>query len=144
MKAFTLSDETSGILPNFNKPVKAGQHRAPQVEELLAFVERMTSARDLRREIAHDDIFADPAWDMLIHLFHANLAGYRVTITNLARASGVPHTTALRWMDTLQARRLANRVQNPYDRRSVFIELTESARSAVYDYLCKTWVNYYA
>lgn len=144
MKNFKLGDATSGILPQFQVPRKSTQNVVLQVEEMLAFVERIAAAQDSRRQILHGDLFADPAWEMLVHLFHAHLAGYCLTVTNLSRASGVPPTTALRWIDTLQERGLIVRVQNPFDMRSVFIELTEEARGLIYDYLCKTWANYYS
>ncbi len=144
MKSFKLGDPTSGILPRSQVPRSSDKNGLLQIEEMLAFVERIVAAQDSRRQILHGDLFADPAWDMLVHLFHAHLAGYRLTVSNLSRASGVPPTTALRWIDTMQERSLIVRVQNRLDKRIIFIELTEEARGSMYDYLCKVWVNYYA
>jgi len=144
MKSYRLGDPASGVLPDFGKRgFHKGEH-VPEVAELLALLERITTARTCRKDFLDDELFSDPAWDMLIHLFHADLSGYRLTVTNLASASGVPYTTALRWMDTLIEKGLASRTQNPLDRRSVFMEISETARASMYDYLCRVWVNYYA
>lgn len=143
MKNYKPGDPASGIVSlRRNRPAACPQDL--QVDELLALAERITSARENRKNFFDGDLFAEPSWEILVHLFHADLIGYRVTVTNLSIASGVPYTTALRWMDTLQERGLVARRENPLDRRSVFIEITQSARAAMYDYLCTTWATYYA
>jgi DNA-binding MarR family transcriptional regulator len=114
-----------------------------QIDELLHLVERLTASRDVRKMYIKPDILAEPGWDMLVHLYHADLTGYRSTISNLARASGVPTTTALRWISVLVENGLAERNENRFDKRSIFIEITEEARAKMYDYLCHVWAIYY-
>src|ERR1700741_3894530 len=58
-------------------------------------------ARRLRVRFFSEDLFADPAWDMMLHLFHAELTFRPVTVTRLSLAAAVPNTTALRWINTL-------------------------------------------
>src|SRR5690606_9764038 len=67
---------------------------AQQVRDLLR-------ARRLRDEFLPGDLFADPAWDMLLDLFAARLEQERVSVSSLCIASAVPPTTALRWIRTL-------------------------------------------
>src|SRR5690606_24209072 len=57
--------------------------------------------RRLRDEFLPGDLFADPAWDMLLDLFAARLEQERVSVSSLCIASAVPPTTALRWIRTL-------------------------------------------
>ena len=72
------------------------------------------------------EIFADPAWDILLDLTAARLEGTLVPISSLCIAAGVPTTTALRWIATLVDLGLLSRRSDSADRRRVFVELTEN------------------
>src|SRR5690242_2157665 len=58
-------------------------------------------ARRMRTFFLSSDLFAEPAWDMLLELFHAELSHRRVAVKHLCAAAAVPATTALRWLTTL-------------------------------------------
>ena len=81
--------------------------------------------RQLRSQFFEDELFADPAWDMLLDLTAARAEHRRVSVTSLCIASGVPTTTALRWIKVLEQAELVTRVEDDTDRRRVFITLTE-------------------
>jgi DNA-binding MarR family transcriptional regulator len=68
---------------------------------------------------------------MLLDLYDAHLAGSEVTVTSLAVASGVPATTALRRMDTLQGHSLIVRAEDRDDKRRTIIRLTGAGLAAV-------------
>ncbi len=97
---------------------------APQVRDLLR-------ARRLREEILPGDLFADPAWDMLLDLLAARLEQERVSVSSLCIASAVPPTTALRWIRTLTDKGFVHRQADPHDGRRVFIALTEETADAL-------------
>lgn len=80
-------------------------------------------ARRLRASYFEQELFADPAWDMLLELFHAELTHRRVPVSNLCSAAGVPATTALRWLKTLVDKDLVARRDDPLDGRRVYVEL---------------------
>ncbi|MCB2078548.1 MAG: MarR family transcriptional regulator, partial [Novosphingobium sp.] len=61
-------------------------------------VRRIIRQRQLRTRFFDGDLFADPAWDMLLDLTAARAEHARVSVTSLCIASGVPPTTALRWI----------------------------------------------
>jgi hypothetical protein len=84
-------------------------------------------ARRLRDQYFPSEIFADPAWDMLLDLMAARLERQRVAVSSLCIAAAVPATTALRWIKTLTDHGVFIRVADPQDGRRVFIELSESA-----------------
>jgi hypothetical protein len=83
--------------------------------------------RRLRDEFFSDEMFADPAWDMLLDLAAARAEHKRVSVTSLCIASGVPPTTALRWISQMTRAGLFERVEDTLDRRRAFIALTEKA-----------------
>ena len=61
----------------------------------------MIRARRLRARYFPEDLFADPAWDMLLDLLQAEIAQLRVPVSSLCIAAAVPATTALRWLKTM-------------------------------------------
>ncbi len=92
-------------------------------------------ARRLRDQYFGSEIFADPAWDMLLDLMAARLEGQPVAVSSLCIASAVPPTTALRWIKTMTEVGLFVRVADPKDRRRVFIELAPRAVEAMGGYI---------
>jgi DNA-binding MarR family transcriptional regulator len=85
-------------------------------------------ARLERKSYFPAHLFADPAWDMLLDLYAADLAQVRVTITSLCAASNVPMTTALRWIASLEREGLVRRHNDPLDARRYFMSLTDASR----------------
>ena len=57
--------------------------------------------RRRRDRLFGSDLFGEPAWDMLLELYAAELAQRRECVSGLCCASGVPATTALRWITLL-------------------------------------------
>ncbi|SCW73680.1 DNA-binding transcriptional regulator, MarR family [Sphingobium faniae] len=94
-------------------------------------VRDMLRVRRLRDEFLPGDLFADPAWDMLLDLFAARLEQDRVSVSSLCIASAVPPTTALRWIRTLTEKGLLQRQADPHDGRRIFIALADSAAAAL-------------
>jgi DNA-binding MarR family transcriptional regulator len=99
-----------------------------------ADVRLVLRARRNRATFFKADLFADPAWDMLLALYAAELGQRRVTVSSLCRAAAVPPTTALRWISTLVAQRLVVRSADPFDGRRVFVAMSDKARIAMTGY----------
>ncbi len=86
--------------------------------------------RDRIRELP-PDLFGEPAWDMLLDLFIQRSMGRRVPVTSLCIASGVPTTTALRWIGILTELELIERSESKEDRRKAYISLTKKGYNKV-------------
>jgi hypothetical protein len=97
-------------------------------------IRRIIRQRQLRSRFIEGDFFADPAWDMLLDLAAARVEGKQVSVTSLCIASGVPPTTALRWIGVLVRADLFQRVSDETDRRRAFIELTDDAAARLARY----------
>ena len=65
-------------------------------------VRRLLAARRIRERQLGEDLFADPAWDLLLEGFAADLGRRRVTVSELCQASNVPASVALRWLRKLE------------------------------------------
>jgi predicted transcriptional regulator len=97
-------------------------------------VRSILKARICRRNFFNARLFAEPAWDMLLELFALEIECQRVSISNLCRASGVPGTTALRWIDNLENEGLIIRRDDPLDQRRVWAELTPKGTDSMRRY----------
>jgi len=104
-------------------------------------IRRIIRQRQLRKRFFDADLFADPAWDMLLDLTAARAEHIRVSVTSLCIASAVPPTTALRWIGQLTDAGLFQRVEDEADRRRVFIALTDSAADAMARYFAELGSN---
>lgn len=94
-------------------------------------VRNLLKARQLRMRYLGADLFADPAWDMLLDLTAARAEHRRVSVTSLCIASGVPTTTALRWMKLLEQAGLIQRMEDDTDRRRAFVMLSDQGAIAM-------------
>ena len=100
----------------------------------LDTVRQVIRARRLRARFFDEDLFADPAWDMLLDLLQAEIAQHRVPVSSLCIAAAVPATTALRWIKTMTDVGLFKRRADPHDGRRIFVELSSSASDAMRRY----------
>lgn len=97
-------------------------------------VRRMLRQRRMREQYFPADLFADPAWDMLLDLYAARLERQPVSVSSLCIAAAVPATTALRWIKTMTDAGLFLREADPLDGRRIFIALAEGAHDAMARY----------
>ena len=95
----------------------------------------MLRLRRLRNNYFSSELFADPAWDMLLDLTAAQLEGEKVAVSSLCIAAAVPPTTALRWIKTMCDAKLFERHADPLDGRRIFIGLSAGASTAMLAYL---------
>lgn len=138
-----LSDEVSRIASTLAR-LSAGPTSAPRATEppvggdvpplSAETVRSVIRARRLRARYFPEDLFADPAWDMLLDLLQAEIAHLRVPVSSLCIAAAVPATTALRWLKAMVARGIFIRRADPHDGRRVFVELAPEASQAMRRY----------
>ena len=100
-------------------------------------VRRIIRQRQLRARFFDADLFADPAWDILLDLTAARAEHTRVSVTSLCIAAGVPPTTALRWIGQMTEAGLLQRVNDDADRRRAFIALSDPAADAMARYFAE-------
>ncbi|MBT0670867.1 MarR family transcriptional regulator [Novosphingobium profundi] len=100
-------------------------------------VRRIIRQRQARSRFFEGDLFADPAWDMLLDLTAARMEGQRVSVTSLCIASGVPPTTALRWIGQMVEAGLFVRICDDSDRRRAFIAPADDTMDAMARYFAQ-------
>lgn len=93
--------------------------------------------RRKRVAIFGNQMFAEPAWEMLLLLFLSE-GRQRITQSKLGELSGASRSTGLRWIDYLSDHGLAERREHPTDKRQNFVSLTEKGRALLSVYLSET------
>ena len=142
-----LSDEVSRIAATLAR-LSSGPGAAPlrvveqsQEGDLPAVsaetVRSVIRARRLRSRYFSEELFADPAWDMLLDLLQAEIAHLRVPVSSLCIAAAVPATTALRWLKTMVHQGIFIRRADPHDGRRVFVELAPESSQALRGYFAE-------
>jgi len=90
--------------------------------------------RRRRGALFGEELFSDPAWEILLHLFLAELDQVRLTAGGLAHRANLPQTTVHRWLLVLAARTLLVKRADPLDARRMFVELHPDASLAMRQY----------
>ncbi|MGN6058879.1 MAG: hypothetical protein ACTHOI_09905 [Sphingomicrobium sp.] len=141
-----LSDEVSRIASTLARLSTGPCAAAPLVPKSCAsdapvvsaeMIRSVIRARRLRSRYFHEELFADPAWDMLLDLLQAEISHLRVPVSSLCIAAAVPATTALRWLKTMVNQGLFVRRADPLDGRRVFVELAPAASHALRNYFAE-------
>jgi len=117
--------------------VKPSESKAATPDVDVETVRSVIRARRLRGRFFSEELFADPAWDMLLDLLQAEIAQLRVPVSSLCIAAAVPATTALRWIKTMTEQGLFVRRADPHDGRRVFVELAPAASDAMRRYFAE-------
>jgi DNA-binding MarR family transcriptional regulator len=79
--------------------------------------------RQERAEVFGDNMFGEPAWDMLLFLFVTHEEQKKISVSGLCTIAGVPSSTGLRWIKHLFERGLISRTPDQSDGRRVWIDL---------------------
>ena len=108
---------------------------APTDQQIGATLRAIINVRSLRTRYFPSQIFADPAWDILLDLTRAKLDGQQVSVSSVCIAASVPMSTALRWVKQMTDAGLLLRWTDPKDRRRDLIALTDSTASHMREYL---------
>ena len=111
--------------------------REPSEKELRRLARKIYDARRMRDRLLENALFGEPAWDMLLALYHLPALGQMLTVSGLCCCAGVPQTTALRWQGTLLSEGLIERGPHERDGRMQFVRLTERGRALLTDYLTR-------
>ena len=117
--------------------VKPGDGKSTGPDVDAETIRSVIRARRLRSRFFTEELFADPAWDMLLDLLQAEIAQLRVPVSSLCIAAAVPATKALRWIKTMTEQGLFVRRADPHDGRRVFVELAPAASDAMRRYFAE-------
>jgi DNA-binding MarR family transcriptional regulator len=104
-------------------------------DELTELACRIYESRRLRARFLSVSLLGEPVWDMLLALYCFTARGKRMSVSSLCFASGVPSTTALRWVGVMEERDLIKRSKDARDGRRTYLVLTEQGTRLMQRYL---------
>lgn len=117
------------------------EHLRPFVAaQAEAVVSHIICARRMRAELFRPEFFSDPAWDLLLVLFQAELRQHRVSAAKLTKATGLPSTTTGRWIAALEREGFLRRKPDPGFAGRTFIELSGRGTAAMQQWL-QMWLE---
>jgi hypothetical protein len=122
--------------PGDDEPERLARAPRPPLPD-PRLVRTIIRQRQVRARFFDGELFADPAWDILLDLTAARAEHTRVSVTSLCIASGVPPTTALRWIGQMTQSGLLERVEDEADRRRAFVALSQRAADAMARYFAE-------
>ena len=83
------------------------------------------------RLVSVANLFADPAWFILLDLLVRQHSGLQTSVSSACHASFSPVTTALRHLAILTERKIIEREYDSVDQRRIFLRLTEEASAEI-------------
>lgn len=122
----TIAERSLGY--SAEQPLDIGRVTPPDPQR----IRHLITIRRLRDRFFSAELFADPAWDILLDLAASRLERRPVSVSSLCIAAAVPPTTALRWIRMMTDQDLLVRRADPDDARRMFVALSDSA----FDQLC--------
>ncbi len=101
---------------------------------LVQLVEKTLQEHRNRYIVIDQALFREPAWDILLELFLAELKGERLSVSNACVSTNLPESTALRHLSNMEERGYIVRVRDENDRRRIYVELTQESLDRLRDY----------
>ena len=123
-----------GSHPDRSLPGLEAVARSSSKPVSAASVEALIRQRALRSMYVPGKVLAEPAWDMLLELLHAELTERSVVASILCKAAGISNATGLRWIDVLVSQGLCIRTTGP---STVCIQLSEHGSEAMRGYFAE-------
>lgn len=87
--------------------------------------------RNLRARYLPSSVLGEPGYDMLLELFVAEREGRAVAVKSICHASGVPYSTAWRWLHLLEKDGLVAFSSDTEDQRRVMVRLSDQGLQRV-------------
>ena len=113
--------------------VPSDRAKAATLQAVATSARQELVERRRRREHFPQDMFGEPAWEILL-LLYVQRDGRRFTVTALAEALDLPQNSTGRWLRYLETAGLAVRKPHRLDQRSTIAEISEEGIRAVEAY----------
>lgn len=112
-------------------------------DNLAEIALRLYRSRRYRASYFKENLFAEPAWDMLLAAYCFGDTGPKLSICGLCDASACPPTTALRWLKHLEDLNLIERFPSECGGRTHYVRLSDDARTQMDQYLKRVGRQFY-
>jgi DNA-binding MarR family transcriptional regulator len=114
-----------------------GESRLISDAEAIERANRLTGLNRSMTAQLGEGFFDNPAQMMLLELFIARIKERATTVKVLALSSGVPTSTAQRWIDRMVHHGIIMKQMNSKDHRSLFVTIEDQAFAKVRNLLAR-------
>ncbi|WP_449472034.1 hypothetical protein [Sphingobium chungangianum] len=128
------------ISPVADNGPEAAQHPLTD-PELAALARRLLQESFARERILSFDLFADPAWHIVLDLFASEVEGKSISVSSACIISGAPSTTALRHLNWLSERGAVLRIKDRNDARRWYVRLKPEYAERIRQHLQQVAAN---
>lgn len=80
-------------------------------------------------------LFANSCWNMCLDIFICDLKDQRITVSSIAHSSGIPMTTAMRYINVMVEQGLLHKTPNSADNRMIFVSVSENCSEKIRELL---------
>jgi DNA-binding MarR family transcriptional regulator len=131
----SLANQLLSVASTIVQGPNAQSGRVDHSDEAIARrLKLIIQSRRVRERYFSPNLFADPAWDILLDLAVARLENRQICVSSLAIAASVPTSTALRWIKALLELHLIVRAADPTDKRRTHIVIADEGFGKMIDY----------
>lgn len=134
LNSINHSASTLPILSDLDDAV-LDQEPSLDVANTVGVLRRIIRERRVRERFFKEARFGEPAWDIILDLTLAWFEGKTVAVSSLCIASGVPISTAMRWINEMIEAGLIDRWIDPTDGRRNLMQVSPNTRDAMLRYL---------
>lgn len=112
-------------------------HESVNDEELIIQAEKLLKWSRLKAEHLNmgTGLFSDSCWDMCLDIYICDLKGEQITVSSVAHSSGIPMTTAMRYINVMSEEGLLEKTPNPSDNRMIFVSTSSTCKERISDVL---------
>lgn len=134
LNSINHSTSTSPIFRERDDPV-LDEGSSLDVASTVGVLRRIIRERRVRERYFNEVRFGEPAWDIILDLTLAWFENKTVAVSSLCIASGVPMSTAMRWINDMIEAGIIDRWIDPADGRRTLVRITPATRDAMLRYL---------
>lgn len=134
LNSINHNSSASPIFRERNDPV-LDEEPSLDVARTVGVLRRIIRERRVRERYFNEVRFGEPAWDIILDLTLAWFENTTVAVSSLCIASGVPMSTAMRWINDMIEAGIIDRWIDPADGRRTLVRITPATRDAMLRYL---------
>ena len=140
LNSINHSTSTHPIFSELEDPV-LDEEPSLDVANTVVVLRRIIRERRVRERYFKEVRFGEPAWDIILDLTLAWFENKTVAVSSLCIASGVPMSTAMRWINDMIEAGLIDRWIDPTDGRRNLMRISPATRDAMLRYLSALTVS---
>lgn len=132
-----LLDQLHGLTTRLSSALRTQAPDGLEASSRSRLVADILRFRRQRDKTFGGQLFGEPAWDILLELYTAGKSGRKLSVSGACYVSGVPLSTALRWISRLERDGWIVRVDDPFDKRRSWLKMSDEAEAKMCELLSR-------